>query len=162
MSYFNYDSDREVDWLTGAFFMFDRRILDVIGNLDERFHMYGEEADFCLRAKRAGFKTWFFHLAEAIHLLGGSATNLRLRITAHHLSHILFLRKHYKGGYGSALVVLKCSGILLRVITYFIAGALSLNRSLLQKAYYFFLSITELVKYSWNQPSILNESPSAE
>ena len=37
--------------------------------------MYGEEVDFCLRAKKAGFNCWFFHQAKAVHLKGMSSKN---------------------------------------------------------------------------------------
>jgi GT2 family glycosyltransferase len=63
-----YKKTRELDWATGAFLLVKKRVVKKIKGFDERFFMYGEEVDFCYRAKRLGFKTWFYPEAKIIHL----------------------------------------------------------------------------------------------
>jgi len=46
----------EIDYVSGAAMLIKREVVDKIGLLDERFFMYFEDADFCVRAKKAGFK----------------------------------------------------------------------------------------------------------
>jgi GT2 family glycosyltransferase len=62
-----YDRRREVDWVTGAFFLIRRDTIDEIGLLDERFFMYYEEVDWCLRAKQRGWKVLYDPAAAIIH-----------------------------------------------------------------------------------------------
>lgn len=43
------------DWVDGAVMLVEGAVLDVVGPLDERWFLYFEETDYCLRALRAGF-----------------------------------------------------------------------------------------------------------
>jgi N-acetylglucosaminyl-diphospho-decaprenol L-rhamnosyltransferase len=53
------DPDRPlaVDWVTGAAMAFRREVWETVGPLDEGFRFYAQDLDFCLRAKRAGWRT---------------------------------------------------------------------------------------------------------
>lgn len=44
-----------IDYVSGACMLVKREVFEKIGFLDERFFLYFEDADFCLRAKAAGF-----------------------------------------------------------------------------------------------------------
>jgi GT2 family glycosyltransferase len=46
---------RPVDFVTGCALMISRRALESAGLLDERFFMYYEETEWCVRVTRAGF-----------------------------------------------------------------------------------------------------------
>lgn len=46
---------QKTDYLSGACMLINKGVLETIGLLDERFFMYFEDVDFCLRAKRANF-----------------------------------------------------------------------------------------------------------
>jgi GT2 family glycosyltransferase len=46
----------KADYVSGAFMVVDRKVFEKIGLFDERFFLYFEDVDFCLRAKEAGFK----------------------------------------------------------------------------------------------------------
>jgi N-acetylglucosaminyl-diphospho-decaprenol L-rhamnosyltransferase len=62
------DRARPVDWVTGAFIGFPRAMFDKIGGFDEDYFMYYEDVDFCLRARRAGFLSYFLPSAQAVHV----------------------------------------------------------------------------------------------
>jgi GT2 family glycosyltransferase len=47
---------REVDFITGCALLLRTDTLQRVGPLDERFFAYYEESEWCLRARRAGFK----------------------------------------------------------------------------------------------------------
>jgi GT2 family glycosyltransferase len=51
-----YSTEREVDWLSGCAVMVRRQVMDEIGLLDERFFIYWEEVDWCLRARGRGWR----------------------------------------------------------------------------------------------------------
>jgi GT2 family glycosyltransferase len=45
-----------VEWLSGCAILVRRDVIDQIGMLDERFFMYSEEKEWCMRASKAGWK----------------------------------------------------------------------------------------------------------
>jgi hypothetical protein len=58
---------QEVDWLLGAALMIRRQMLDTIGLLDERYFLYVEDIDYCLRAHLAGWRVFYMPEAVIIH-----------------------------------------------------------------------------------------------
>ncbi len=47
---------KEVDYVSGCCMIIKREVFEKIGYFDEKFFLYYEDTDFCLRAKAAGFK----------------------------------------------------------------------------------------------------------
>jgi len=55
----SFDQPGPVDYVTGCLFFVRSELFGRIGLLDERFFMYAEEVDFCLRARRAGVTCYY-------------------------------------------------------------------------------------------------------
>ena len=66
------DTTREVDIVSGCFLMMPRALWEELGGFDERFFMYGEEADLCLRARALGARPQVTPAASIIHHGGAS------------------------------------------------------------------------------------------
>lgn len=66
------DSEREVDIVTGCFFLVRRDLWERLGGFDPAFFMYGEEADLCLRARALGARPRVTPNAEIVHYGGAS------------------------------------------------------------------------------------------
>lgn len=62
-----------VDWVSGASMIVRRTCLDRIGLLDEGLFTYFDDVDLCLRARRAGWETWFEPASRVVHLEGASS-----------------------------------------------------------------------------------------
>jgi len=62
-----------VDWVAGASLIIRREVFESIGLLDERYFMYFEEVDFCLRARRSGWPCWYVPQSRVVHLVGQSS-----------------------------------------------------------------------------------------
>lgn len=86
---------RSVDYVFGAAMLIHRRVFETIGLFDERFFLYIEDLDFCLRAKRAGFPLIFAPKALVWHKVSASTANDPY-LRRYHLvkGTIMFLRKH--------------------------------------------------------------------
>jgi N-acetylglucosaminyl-diphospho-decaprenol L-rhamnosyltransferase len=67
---------RAVPMLFGAAVLARRAMIDQVGGLDERFHMYGEDDEWCLRITRAGWLLMFEPEAAVVHH-GGQFSGLR-------------------------------------------------------------------------------------
>jgi GT2 family glycosyltransferase len=87
---------RQVDWVGGALLLVRRTALERVGLLDERFYMYVEEVDWCLRFKQAGWQVLFLPAARALHH-GGASARLRPEPIRARLywSKWLYFRKHH-------------------------------------------------------------------
>lgn len=72
---------QQVDWICGASMMIRASVFDALGGLDESYFLYFEETDFCLRARRAGFATWYVPQSRVMHV-GGQSTGVTERNTA--------------------------------------------------------------------------------
>jgi N-acetylglucosaminyl-diphospho-decaprenol L-rhamnosyltransferase len=64
--------DQPTDWICGASMMIRPAVLFRIGCLDENFFLYFEETEFCFRAYRAGFPTWYVPESRVMHIIGKS------------------------------------------------------------------------------------------
>jgi GT2 family glycosyltransferase len=60
------------DWVSGASMILRRKMLDEIGLLDEGLFTYYDDIDICLRARRAGWETWYVPESRVVHLEGAS------------------------------------------------------------------------------------------
>jgi GT2 family glycosyltransferase len=65
-------AQQAIDWVSGASMMVRRTVFDALGGLDENFFLYFEETDFCLRAKKMGFATWYVPESRVMHIAGQS------------------------------------------------------------------------------------------
>ncbi len=61
------DTIKDVDIVSGCFFLTTRELWDRLGGLDTTFFMYAEEADYCLRAKALGHHPIVTPDARIIH-----------------------------------------------------------------------------------------------
>jgi N-acetylglucosaminyl-diphospho-decaprenol L-rhamnosyltransferase len=66
-----YDSEFESDWTIGSFLLARGEALAKVGGFDERFFLYSEEVDLCLRVRKAGWKV--VHLPSLTILHHGSS-----------------------------------------------------------------------------------------
>jgi len=98
MGHWDYDDVREVDQPMASCLMLRRKALDEVGHFDERFPIYFNDVDLCLRLKQAGWRIFFTPHATALHHHGQSTRQAPARmITESHRSLAAFYRKHYRG-----------------------------------------------------------------
>lgn len=67
-------TEREVDIVSGCFFLIPRGFWEELGGFDLTFVMYGEEADLCLRAAKRGARPRITPEASIVHYVGASTT----------------------------------------------------------------------------------------
>ena len=109
--------ETEVDAVSGSFLMFRPEVLQTVGALDEQFFLYGEELDWCLRARQHGWKVLYNPDAEIIHYKGGLSKRNKLRSKYEfHRAMLLFHNKHFAGTRARPLNWIVSFGVLLRGI----------------------------------------------
>ncbi len=74
-------SSKEIDFATGACMLIKEEVFQKIGFLDDKYFLYLEDMDFCVRAKKAGFKIAFSPKAILWHKnaisSGGSGSKIQ-------------------------------------------------------------------------------------
>jgi GT2 family glycosyltransferase len=71
--HWEHDRGRTVPALFGAAILARRQMIDEVGALDERFHMYSEDLEWCLRIVRGGWRLVFEPASIIVHHGGQSA-----------------------------------------------------------------------------------------
>lgn len=65
---------RSVDWVSGCCMFVRHSVLKEVGGLTERWFMYAEDIELCLRIKDAGHKVVLEPHAQVLHQIGSSST----------------------------------------------------------------------------------------
>lgn len=92
----DHQASRDVDHVMGAFFLVRRILFDAIGGFDKRFFVYLEDLDFSLRARKAGWRSFYLADAQAYHEGGGSSKQVKAARLFYALrSRILYGYKHF-------------------------------------------------------------------
>lgn len=90
-----YDKEKEVDFISGAAMFVKREVFENIGPFPRDYFLYYEDVDFCLRAKKAGFKIYFTPHSIVYHdwsSIIGKKSPMKEYFMAR--NHFLFLEKY--------------------------------------------------------------------
>lgn len=86
---------RDPTYVIGSVLLLRAEALEQVGDFDERFFLYAEEADWAYRAHRLGWRHAGVPEARAVHVGAGTGGDPRRREAHFHASQERFLRKHY-------------------------------------------------------------------
>jgi GT2 family glycosyltransferase len=105
----------EVDWVSGACMMIRRDVFEAVGGMDEEFFLYWEDADFCRRVARSGWRTVYCPTVGAIHAGGRSSRQATDQsLLAFHRSAFRLFWKHAGAG-GRLVAPLVFAGLRVRL-----------------------------------------------
>jgi GT2 family glycosyltransferase len=95
------DKVNEVKAVSGSCMVIRREVTEQIGYLDELYFAYQEDTDYCLQARRAGWKVYYVPLGQVIHLggRGGSGASPYFGVYQWHRSYYLYYRKNLAKDY---------------------------------------------------------------
>jgi GT2 family glycosyltransferase len=117
MPWFGHDRVAEVDWVQGAFLVVRGDLVRTVGGFDPDFFMYGEEMDWCRRARDAGWRVVFLPEPPVVHLGGASSEPMAGPMFVENLKgRLRYLRKHrgpLVAGIARALIA---TAVLLRFV----------------------------------------------
>ncbi len=85
-----------VDFISGCVMLIKKEVIEKVGLFDDRFFLYNEDLDYCLRAKAQGFKIAYVPSAFAFHEINvvKDRTNY---FTMYHIakSNVIIRKKHF-------------------------------------------------------------------
>jgi len=91
------DTLKEVGVVTGCFLLVPRSVFDELGGLDERYFMYGEDVDFAIKARAAGYRPVICPDAVIIHEVGKSSATLGKKMLLLYRGKACLVRTHWHG-----------------------------------------------------------------
>jgi GT2 family glycosyltransferase len=109
MFYFPHDRTLAVDVIVGCFSMIRGEAFDTVGLLDEDLFMYGDDVDWCRRARNTGWQVVFYPGGQAIHDRGKITAPYPVRFAVAQQRSVL----HYWTKHHSFLGVLGIRSIIL-------------------------------------------------
>lgn len=93
----NRDTVREVGIITGCFLLAKRDLWEKLDGFDERYFMYGEDADLALRARKLGKNAVICPDAKLIHEVGKSSKTPTHKMRLLYKGKASLIRTHWNG-----------------------------------------------------------------
>lgn len=114
-----YKKEHRVGWLTGAAFMVPGNVIAKVGLLDANIFMYGEDVDWCLRIKKAGFEIYYSPAAKLVHIGRGSAGKISKNAILGEYKGLIYVYTKHKGKFALQMLRLLLKiGALSRIIIF--------------------------------------------
>lgn len=98
MTFLDVDAPADVDSVVGACMLVRGAAVEQVGLLDERFWMYGEDLDWALRLKRAGWRVGYRPHVTVHHVKRAASRHSPRARYEFTRAMWLFYRKHYDAG----------------------------------------------------------------
>lgn len=88
-----YDKDINIDYVSGSCILCKREVIEQIGLMDEAHFMYWEEADWCFRGAKYGYKSIYAYKSKIWHKVGRSSQT-PFKIYYHNRNRVYFIKKN--------------------------------------------------------------------
>ncbi len=96
MTYLGIDEQADVDSVVGACMLVRAGAIQKAGLLDEQFFMYGEDLDWCLRIKQAGYRAVYYPAVTVHHVKRAASRQSPKAQFEFQRAMWLFYKKHYR------------------------------------------------------------------
>ena len=118
MSHLPVDQQTEVVAVSGCCLMARREVWDAIGPLDESIFGFGEDVEWCVRARKAGWQVWYHPQSVIVHLKGHGGVQSRPfhKVWGIHQAMWVFYRKHLKADYAWPVTLLVRTGVAISFV----------------------------------------------
>ncbi|MBN1898914.1 MAG: glycosyltransferase family 2 protein [Spirochaetes bacterium] len=116
ISWWDHESERDVDVLSGAFMLVRSDVLKKLDGFDPYFRSYFEDVDLCFKIKERGYRIRYIPRYKIIHFSGKSFSQLNERsLIENYISRYKFLKRYY---HISPLILkmISIKGLLLKII----------------------------------------------
>jgi GT2 family glycosyltransferase len=114
----DYNKVQYPDWVRGAVMLVRFNLFKEIGGFDERFFLYLEDTDLCLRFRKKGYDIAYNPEAMFYHKLGSSTNKREFQSKLiHNISMYYYIKKHMN--YNPVILFLISIALFLRLTLLF-------------------------------------------
>jgi GT2 family glycosyltransferase len=128
LGWWDRNSEKDIDVISGMFMLVRREAIQQVGLMDESYFVYAEEADWCFRFARAGWRRVFYPEANIIHVDGGgkstSQVNVKMQVQLQK-SLMTYFRKNLGWGPWAVAKVMYLFANLARYLGWWMTCALT-------------------------------------
>jgi len=117
-----YESEHEVEWVSGSYLAVRRQWYEKVGGLDSGFFMYSEDTDWCYRIKQHGGSVWYCPESTITHYGGGSSKGSKRLPVQLILSRDRYARLHFTAIRASIYRLLISLRLCLRFLLLFLSS----------------------------------------
>jgi GT2 family glycosyltransferase len=130
LSHLPVDQETQVAAVSGCCLMARREVWEEIGPLDEDIFGFGEDVEWCVRARKAGWQVWYDPESVIVHLKGRGGVQSRPfhKVWGIHQAMWVFYRRHLRQDYSWPVTGLVWLGVGTSLVASILA--LSLRRLL--------------------------------
>ena len=120
-----YETDKEVDRVTGCSMLIRREVFENVGLFDENFFLYDEEVDLCVRARKKGYRNYYVPKSIVYHKISASTGESSAPVYAYYdtrnflyliKKHVPFPKREYYLFRSVSRVLFDCKGTIFRLI----------------------------------------------
>lgn len=97
MSYWDHNSSRYVEGLSGSCMVVKRKVIDSVGLMDESQFMYGDEIDWCKRFIDGRWDIYYYADVSVIHYGGESSNQVLQRVNIELSNAVWYYYRKHKG-----------------------------------------------------------------
>jgi hypothetical protein len=106
------ETEIEVEAISGACMMVDKRVYKDVGSMDEGYFMHVEDLDWCMRMRNKGYKILFVPSAKVVHRQGTCSLDRPIFVEWHkHRGMLRYYRKFFRHHYSDGLMVAVAAGV---------------------------------------------------
>jgi GT2 family glycosyltransferase len=118
LRYLPEDEASRVDAVSGCCLLARREVYTTIGCIDEDIFGFGEDIEWCVRARKAGWEVWYCPESSIIHLKGEGGAHVApfSKDFAMHKAMIIFSRKHLSDKNPFYMSFIVIAGIILHLM----------------------------------------------
>lgn len=110
---------RKIGWVGGTAMMIKKEVFDKVGVLNEDFFMYGEDVEFCMRIKKAGYSVMITPDAKITHFGYKSSKGSPSQALIGEYKAIKYIFQNYKPAWQLPIIrLLLKTGALLRMLVF--------------------------------------------
>lgn len=123
----------EIDFANGAGMLVKRKVFESVGLFDEHLFMYGEEIDFCWRAKMKNFRIISATRAKMWHEVSASSSKTpSIRVYLKSKNQTIFYKRYTKGLQRAYMLLMNLLMILIKSTSYLISLNFNSSKSILK------------------------------
>jgi hypothetical protein len=120
-----YEVTKEVDRVTGCSMLIRREVLEEVGLFDEKFFLYAEEVDLCVRARKKGFHSYYVPKSVVHHKISVSTGENSVPVYAYYNTrnflylirkNVPFPKREYYLLRSISRILFRSKGTMLRMI----------------------------------------------
>jgi N-acetylglucosaminyl-diphospho-decaprenol L-rhamnosyltransferase len=129
----NREGVREVDIVSGCFFLVRHDLWKQLNGFHPEFFMYGEEADFCLRAKNLGYQPAVSSAATIVHFGGASEKVKSDKMVRLIKAKILLIKRHFPASQRKLGIILLTGWPITRYLSHLFLSLCGRSSSIIKR-----------------------------